>query len=196
MSATHFRSGGSPHKTSNGISHEISQRFSKDRRSRSEDVARRLSGIAAPLSAQGVRAETSGRAAATWMVPAGIGLLALATVAWVAGCSARRGETASSKDKDQDCSQTAACTSAPTTAATDGSTEGGGPGSGDQASDLSSMPTVGGPAATGGAASKPESSGTGRATRDRRGLVDAWPEVHSSSRTSRPVPGSPMASAL
>ena len=175
------------------------------RRSRSANVARRFEGLAAPptpagdLQANSTVASRYGRAANLW-IPATLGLLALggvAAIAMLSGCSARRVESTSKHGprKDQNCSQSAVCLSSKTQTSSERSTEGGGLGTDDRASGVASGLSRGGDTRAGGTASEPESTGTGRVARDRRGLADAWPEVRPSSGTS-PVPGSPMALEL
>jgi len=182
MSATQRRPGGS-HKS-----------FHASRRLSSDDVARRLEGLAAqPPASLLPAAPAPGRIgrAATWMIPLGLGLLAIAAAAvFMSGCN--RAAAGTSND-DQDCSQAAVRLSARAAAPRDVSTEGGGLGLTGRESDVTQEPLAGRTATAGGTASKPESTGAGRVVRDRRGLVDAWPEAHTSSCTSRPVPGSPVA---
>jgi hypothetical protein len=103
-------------------------------------------------------------------------LAALATTALLSGCAA--------KSHDQGhCLQAAAGPSFEAPAPGDVSTEGGGlshhqRGDG-RARDVAPVPVVIKTAGAGGAASNLESFGTGRAVRDRSGLVDAWPEAGS-----------------
>jgi hypothetical protein len=101
-------------------------------------------------------------------------LAALATAAWLTGCS-----TAKSPDHcGGNCLQAAAGQSFQAPAPDDVSTEGGGLGHFDgRARDVVPVPVVSKTVGAGGAASNQESSGTGRAVRDRSGLVDAWPEA-------------------
>ena len=136
--------------------------------------------------------------AANYLVPAALGLLAVAAVAtlsMLAGCTARRTDTSSKRDpeKDPHRSQSAACLSSKAKTTGECSTEGGGLGTDDRASGIACGQSRGGDTGAGGTASKPESTGTGKAARDRRGLADAWPEVRPSSCIS-PVPGSPVTS--
>jgi hypothetical protein len=104
-------------------------------------------------------------------------LAALATTALISGCAA--------KSSDQNpCLQAAAGQSFQAPAPGDVSTEGGGlsdhqRGDG-RARDVVPVPVVSRTVGAGGAASKLKSSGTDRAVRDRRGLVDAWPEAEPS----------------
>jgi hypothetical protein len=105
-------------------------------------------------------------------------LAALATTALLSGCVAKSHDP--SKDPSN-CLQAAAGPSFEAPAPDDVSTEGGGL-SGHQrddgrARDVVPVPVVIKTAGAGGAASNQESSGTGRAVRDRSGLVDAWPEA-------------------
>ena len=178
------------------------KKLSRRLRSRSATVARRSESYAAlPTSTGDLQAKSNvasriGRAAVL-PVPAALGILAVASIATIvmlAGCSARRTETSSSRDpgKDQSCSQSAVCLSP--LAQTNGarSTKGGGLGTDDRASGVACGKSRGGDTGAGGTASEPESPGTGRVARDRRGLADAWPDVRPSSDAS-PVPGSPMA---
>jgi hypothetical protein len=126
-----------------------------------------------------------------WLVFIGIGVLLLV---FFAGCSPRNAAgPASASSTDFDCSRTAACLPSMVSDEVHGSGEGARPGTRCRAEDQDFLPKTGLSTSAGGAASEPESSGTGRAERDRRGLVDAWPEVGPSSHTSRSVPASPVA---
>ncbi len=186
MSATLLRSA-SPHT-----------RFS--RRLRAAVVARQFENLAASPAARLLPAApaTTGRSgwAATRFVPAALGLRVFAALATLLGGGAA-GTASAQMNEDHDCSQAAARQSSLASALSNTSTEGGGFGHGGRASDAVAVSMLGGTGAAGGTAGKPESPGTGRVTRDRRGLVDAWPQVHiSSSCASRTVPGSPMAAIM
>jgi hypothetical protein len=101
-------------------------------------------------------------------------LAALATAAWLTGCSAKSPD----HDGGGNCLQAAAGQSFEAPAPDDVSTEGGGLGHYDgRARDVVPVPVVNKTVGAGGAASNQESSGAGRAVRDRSGLVDAWPEA-------------------
>lgn len=128
---------------------------------------------------------------ALWILLAIAVALGLACLAFMSGCSAAHA-AAASHPKNQDCSQAAARPSCLASTSDNGITEGGVLGHHGGASGVDPVRSRAETAAAGGTAGNPESSGTGRVTRDRRGLVDAWPEVSASSCTSRPVPGSPM----
>jgi hypothetical protein len=93
---------------------------------------------------------------------------------------------------DPSCSQSAACLSSMTQTDGDRSTEGGGLGTDDRASGIASGLSRREDMRAGGTASEPESSGTGKVARDRRGLADAWPMVRPFTDAS-PVPDSLMA---
>jgi hypothetical protein len=203
MSATPSRSGG------------FQTKLSSNRRSRSADVARRFAGLAAPPGSTGdlqAKSTVLNRygGAGNYIVPAALGLLAVGSIAAIAmltsGCSARRNETSSNRKdptwdplrkdptRDPQRSQSALCLSSKAQTTGECSTEGGGLGTDDRASGTACGQSRGGDTGAGGTASKLGSSGTGKAARDRRGLVDAWPEVRPSSCIS-PVPDSPLASA-
>lgn len=179
MSATHPRSGG------------LLQTFETLRRLLSAVVARPIPAFAAqPVERKLLLSRSAhgryGRAA-TRLIPSARCLLLAATM-----LTSFPGLTSAGSANVRDCSWAADRLSFLATSSFDDSTEGGGHGLNSRASDIASATSAGGAAATaGGAASNPESTGTVRASRDRRGLVDAWPEVHSSSCTSRSVPGSP-----
>jgi len=128
---------------------------------------------------------------ALWVLLATAVVLALACVAWMSGCSAAQA-SASPQQKNLDCSQAAARPSCLASTSDNGITEGGVLGHRGGASGVDPVAGQAGTVAAGGTAGNPESSGTGRVARDRRGLVNAWPEVPASSCTSRPVPDSPM----
>jgi len=141
------------------------------RRSRSANVARRFEGLAAPPGSTD-------------------DLLAKTTVLNRYGGAANLQDRDPQKDLDR--SRSAVCLSSKAQTMGESSTKGGGLGTDDRASGFACGLSRGGDTRAGGTASKPESSGTGKAARDRRGLVDAWSEVRHSSCIS-PVPGSPMA---
>lgn len=105
-------------------------------------------------------------------------LAALATTALLSGCAAK-------SHHQSNCLQAAAGPSFETPAPDDVSTEGGGLSHHQRdegrARDVVPVPVVMRTVGAGGAASNQESSGTGRAVRDRRGLVDAWPEAGTKS---------------
>jgi hypothetical protein len=101
-------------------------------------------------------------------------LATLASMAWLSGCS-----PAESAEFPRVCLQAAAGQSFTAPAPGDVSTEGGGLDFIGRARDVAPVPGSSGTAGAGGAASNQERTGTGRASRDRSGLVDAWPEVRT-----------------
>jgi len=165
MSATHPRTSGS-------LTALLDFRLSG-----SADVACRFEGLAALPTAQILPAQPSVQSdrAAKGILPTGV-VPAIFAVALMAGCSS------AGSSLNRDCSQTAACRSNFAAAPDAPSTEGGELDHQSRAREDVPVPAAEhDDVSAGGTASNQGGSGTGNATRDRRGLVDAWPTVATKS---------------